>query len=255
MSTMNHKIYKKNEIITVKISDLGCDFEGVGKIDNYVFFVPGALPGEIVKAKVLKANKNFAFAKMEQIELSSPYRKKTRCKYAQKCGGCQCMHMQESSVLDQKSKSIANTLSKKIQNFDKSMVGKTVSKGVSEDGQESYAYRNKVQLPIGVDKTGRTVVGFFREHSNDIVPIDHCMVSHNSRQAIASIKEYVKQSGDLPYFGNTEGGNLRHIVVRCVGDNILVTLVCKNKKPKDEKLWVRILKNYFDQAKNLVAYI
>ena len=57
-------MYKKNQICTVTITDLGAEGEGIGKIDGYPLFVKDALPGDVIEARLTKVKKNFAFAKV-----------------------------------------------------------------------------------------------------------------------------------------------------------------------------------------------
>ena len=58
---------KKNDIIDLTIEDLGVNGEGIGKVDGYALFVKNAVIGDVVKVKIMKAKKNFAFAKLLEV--------------------------------------------------------------------------------------------------------------------------------------------------------------------------------------------
>ena len=72
----NKVVFKKDDIITVAIEDMGTDGEGIGKIDGFTFFIKDALIGDVVEAKVMKAKKNYAYARM--INIITPSKDRTQ---------------------------------------------------------------------------------------------------------------------------------------------------------------------------------
>ena len=66
--------FKKNDLVTVKIEDMGHDGEGIGKAEGYTLFVKDAVIGDTVEAKVMKAKKNYGYARLMQVLEPSPYR-------------------------------------------------------------------------------------------------------------------------------------------------------------------------------------
>ncbi len=79
----------KNDIIRIKIEDIGINGEGIGKWKGFTFFVKDSIPGDFIEAKVMKENKSYGFAKLMNILEPSPSRVKPACEIADKCGGCQ----------------------------------------------------------------------------------------------------------------------------------------------------------------------
>lgn len=65
---------KKNDILTVEITDTGIEGEGIGKTDGFILFVKDAVIGDTVQVKVMKAKKNYAYAKLEKVLVPSPFR-------------------------------------------------------------------------------------------------------------------------------------------------------------------------------------
>ena len=81
--------YRKNEMVTVRIDDIGNDGEGIGKIDGFTLFVKDAVIGDVVEAKITKIKKNYGYARMEKIIAPSPFRVEPECVFHRQCGGCQ----------------------------------------------------------------------------------------------------------------------------------------------------------------------
>ena len=77
----------KNDIITLKIEDMGIDGEGIGKIDGMTFFVKDAVIGDEIEARITKLKKNYGYARVEQILKSSEFRTEPKCELHRRCGG------------------------------------------------------------------------------------------------------------------------------------------------------------------------
>ena len=81
--------YQKNDRITVTIEDVGMDGEGIGKVDGFTLFIKDSVIGDVVEAKIMKAKKNYAYARLEKVITPSPFRVEPLCEFARVCGGCQ----------------------------------------------------------------------------------------------------------------------------------------------------------------------
>ena len=106
--------YVKNDLVTLKITDMGNDGEGIGKVDGYTLFVKDAVIGDTVLAKVMKAKKNYGYARLMEVVEKSPYRVEPPCPYARQCGGCQLQAMSYEEQLRFKTNKVKNHL---ISNF------------------------------------------------------------------------------------------------------------------------------------------
>lgn len=80
---------KKNDLVTLSITDLGSSGEGIGKVDGFTLFVKDALIGDRIQAKIIKVKKSYGYGRLMEILTPSPYRVETRCPQARACGGCQ----------------------------------------------------------------------------------------------------------------------------------------------------------------------
>ena len=79
--------YKKDDLITLVIEDMGVDGEGIGKIDGFTFFVKDAIVGDQVEAKVIKVKKGYAYARLMNLIEASPHQTEPGCPYHRQCGG------------------------------------------------------------------------------------------------------------------------------------------------------------------------
>lgn len=226
---------EKNDILTLNIVDTGSDGEGIAKPEGFVVFVPHALRGEVVEAKILKVNKSFAYAKLVKVLSPSPARAEPSCPAFFKCGGCHLMHMSRPAQGVFKRQTVQNCFAK---------AGVAAEVAVTVEGANELAYRNKLQLPVGAGK-----IGFFRGNSHDIVDIDICpVVGNDSQKLICALREYLAVSGDAAYDEAAHTGNIRHAVLRrgaADGSAALITIVVAGHKLKDEKALINILKGRF----------
>ena len=96
--------YRKNDIVTLEIVDCGTDGEGIGKADGFTVFVKDAVIGDTVKAKIMKAKKNYGYGRLMEILKPSPYRVEPVCPSARQCGGCQlqAVSYEEQKVFKEK---------------------------------------------------------------------------------------------------------------------------------------------------------
>lgn len=222
--------FSKNQTIELLIDDLGVDGEGIGHLDGYTFFVKGALIGEVIKARVLKANKNFGFAKIEEIVEASPDRTEPVCANAGKCGGCSLMHLSYRSQLIYKENKVKNCLVR-IGGYDRAYID-SISEPII-GMEEPYRYRNKAQFPVGLEKDGSAKIGFYAERSHNIIDMSDCFIQDDISCKIAGIvREWVNYFHIKPYNELTGGGILRHIVTR-VGyftGQVMVCLVVTKEK-------------------------
>ena len=158
---------KKNDIIDLTIEDLGVNGEGIGKVDGYTLFVKDGVIGDEVTVKVMKANKNFGFARLMEINKPSKDRVTPRCSVARQCGGCQIQCLSYEEQLKFKQNKVYNNLVR-IGGQDDFVMKDIIGM------EEPFNYRNKAQFPVGIDKEGNIVSGFYAGRTHSIIGIDSC---------------------------------------------------------------------------------
>lgn len=205
-----------NMTIELTVSDLGMDCEGIGRYGEYTVFVPYALPGERVKAKIVKIKKNLVFADLKEILEPSPMRIKPPCNRFGRCGGCDCMHLDYAEGLKYKKKNLERILSKNAG------YNGTVDDFVTS---EPYAYRNKAQLPFGT-VNGKVAVGFYRSGTHKIVSSTKCFLHGEWLERLIKIMlDYAERHSLTAYDEISGEGLLRHLVARYIDGVLAVTVV------------------------------
>ncbi len=214
---------KKNTVFTVTVEGYTHEGDGVAHIDGRVAFIKGALKGETCEIKVLKDKKNIIYAKMEKLLSPSPYRIKPQCPSFGKCGGCDLLHMDYAEELRLKLQRVEDAL-RRIGGLNVPITGI-----VGADSIENY--RNKAIYAVGKSE-GRSVTGFYRERSHDIVPTEKCLIQADvSDRATAAVRRWMDKYCVTAYNEELRSGVVRHVFCRYAfaADKALVTIV-SNKK-------------------------
>ena len=227
----------KNEKIVVKIEDIGVNGEGIGKVEGYTLFVKDALIGDTVEAVITKAKKNYGYAKMLKILDASPHRVERKCPVARQCGGCQIQELSYEAQLDFKTKKVYGNL-ERIGGFSPEFLD-TVMEPIC-GMEEPFYYRNKAQFPIGTDREGNIVTGFYAGRTHQIIPNMECALGVSVNQKILQIiVDFMNQYGVSAYNEETGRGLVRHVLIRYgfTTKEIMVCLVINGDNfPKSEKL-------------------
>ena len=227
---------QKNDSIIAVTESLGSGGEGIIRHEGITFFVPACLPGEKVRFKVLKVKGNIGYGKVEEILTPAEERARAKCPVFSRCGGCCLQHLEYSAQLRHKSNVVKDALRK--------IAGLQIEVPVTVKSDLSYGYRNKLQLPVGVDKTGETVIGFYAERSHRIVAVDACAIHPEwAEKLIAIVKRYMSECRVKGYDEERKTGCVRHIVAREIGGKFLVTLVVAHTELTGLKYLVELLEN------------
>ncbi len=224
----------KNDVREGTVIAMGMNGEGVLKDNGIIVFVPFTLVGEKIRYKVLKVASGYAYAKVEEVLTPAEERVRPKCPVFGKCGGCQLQHVKYASQLKIKEDNIA-TCFKKIA-FTDVCVKPTVR------GDDEFRYRNKLQLPVSVDKQGRTIIGFYAENSHRVVPVSDCPINAVwTADVIAAFTEYFELSGLKGYNEISHTGDIREIAVKDVKGKLIITIVATLKSLPDKDKLISIL--------------
>ena len=231
---------EKNDIICATTEALGTNGEGIIKHEGITFFVPACLPGEKVRFKVLKIKDNIGYGKVEEVLTPAEERVREKCPVFMRCGGCRLQHLDYAAQLAFKATLVKDCLRK--------IGGINIDVPLAVKSDLPYGYRNKLQMPIGVDKEGNSVVGFYAERSHRIVPISSCAIHPEwSEKLIAAVKQYMSECEVKGYDEEKKTGALRHIVAREIGGNFIVTLVSTKRDLVGVSHFINLLKEVFNE--------
>lgn len=227
---------KKNDEFVLDITDINEDGDGVGKYEGQVFFVKGAIPGDTILCGATALKKNYGFARIIEIQKASPDRVRPICFVAGKCGGCSLLHMSYEGQLRLKEKRVLDCF-KRLGGFSEDKIQRALEPIVG--ASVIYGYRNKAQYPVGTDKNGNVVVGFYAKRSHRIVECLDCKIGHPlDKDILTAVKDWVARNRISVYDEITGKGYLRHIVIRHSSlDEIQVSLVVTGEKvPAEDDL-------------------
>jgi len=204
---------KKNQALTLTVTSLNSEGQGVGRADGFVVFVPDAISGETVRAHIIKAGKNHAVAKLIEVLEPSPDRVTPRCPISSVCGGCTLQHMSYARQLVAKRQIVEDALTR-LGGFAGVQVELTLPM------TDPWRYRNKGSFPFD-----GTNLGLYAARSHRLIPIDDCPIQNERVMQIAKRVE--------PFAG------LRHAVARTTeaGETMAVIVTAKTlSKAQEEKL-------------------
>ena len=233
---------QKNDRAIVTIEDIGVGGEGIGKVDGYTLFIKDAIIGDVVEAKVMKAKKNYGYARLLKVITPSESRVDARCPFARTCGGCQIQEMNYDQQLAFKQKKVWGNL-ERIGGFDPTLLEKTMEPVVGMEAP--FCYRNKAQFPFGTDKEGNPITGFYAGRTHDIIANTDCALGVPENQKILEIILDFMKAYHVPAYNETTGeGLLRHVLIRYgfTTKELMVCFVVNQKKgtknwiPYQEKL-------------------
>ena len=224
---------RKNNDYELLIEDMTINGEGVGRLDGYALFVKDAIPGDRIIAKVIKTKKNYGYGKLMKVLEPSSDRVEAKCPVAKACGGCTLMALDYQKQLEFKREIIENNL-RKIGGLTDISVPPVIGM------DNPFRYRNKAQFPVGTDKEGNVVMGFYAGRTHSIIPCEDCLIGSDiNKDILFAIKNFMTQNHIHPYDENTGTGIVRHILIRTgfATGEIMVCLVINSEKiPKEEQL-------------------
>ena len=245
----------KNDIVRLTIEDMSLDGAGIGHTDGVTIFVKDAVVGDVVDAIITKVKKTYCFAALKEVIEPSEYRVEPLCEVAKACGGCQIMQVDYAKQLQIKDNIVANNLVK-IGGYDREYIQsiKEPIMGMTDP----VRYRNKAQVPIGTDRDGNIIAGFYGARSHRIVEASDCKIcSEKSMHIVYAVIDYMKECQVLPYDESTGKGLIRHVLIReakATGETMVCVVVNGDSLPNVGRL-VSYIRNIVPQLESLVLNI
>ena len=216
---------RKNDRIEVTIEDYSVEGHGVAKVEGYVLFIPEGAVGDHAVVHVLKALKNFGYAKIETFISPGPERIESDCAVSRSCGGCAFRHITYTGELAAKAEKVKNDLIR---------IG-----GIQEPPMEAaigaentVSYRNKAQYPIRRQQ-GKTVAGFYAAGSHRVIPCSDCRIQPDVFDKLLTFTlEFMEANGITAYDEQSGAGLVRHLYLRRgeKSGEIMVCLVLNGKR-------------------------
>lgn len=205
-------LYEKNQVLTVEIEDMTSEGEGIGKIDGFPFFVKDAMIGDRAQIRMTRIKKNYAYGRLEKVIKPSPFRVEPVCGFHKQCGGCQIQAMNYQRQLEFKSSKVRNNLMR-IGGFDAEFIDGVMEPVVGMD--DPFHYRNKAQYPIGEDKEGNPIAGFYAGRTHSIIANTDCGLGPmENKEILETVLAYMRENHVPAYNEVTGEGLIRHVLIR-----------------------------------------
>ena len=201
--------YRKNDMVTLDIVDCGMNGEGIGKADGFTVFVKDAVIGDRITAKIMKAKKNYGYGRLMEILVPSPDRTEPVCPSARQCGGCQLQALSYRKQLAFKEEKVRGHL-ERIGGFTDLPMEPIIGM------DEPFHYRNKAQFPIGRNRDGRIITGFYAGRTHSIIENRDCVLgTPQNREILDRVISYMEKYDVEPYDETSGKGLIRHVFTRC----------------------------------------
>ncbi len=228
---------RPGETVELDVTTLAYGGQGVARLDDFVIFVRGAVPGDRVLARVTRRRKSHAEARALEILSPSPRRVGARCRHAADCGGCEWQTLSYAAQLEFKQQQVVDSLQRlaHLTEYDLEPI-----RGMDDP----WRYRNKMEFSFGQAEDGGLVLGLHRRGSwREIVDVVDCeLASVRMNRARLAVAAACRDLGLEPYSRDGDGGLLRHLVVReghSSGD-LLLNLFVAARFPEEAALAARV---------------
>lgn len=205
----------------VEVTKLDHQGRGIAKINDKVIFIPNALPRETIDVDIVLEKKKYYEGTIKEIINASDKRIKTVCPYFEECGGCQFLNMNYQDSLDYKQNKVEEIMNKYLG------IKIKINNIVACDN--NLYYRNKTTFQVKND------IGFFKEKTNTLIPVDKCYISDTK---INDIYKAIKDNIDLT--------NVKQVIIRATKNTLESMVVFKTSNYIDNKKIIDILKNKVD---------
>lgn len=235
-----------DEIVELKIDSIAFEGKAVARMDGYVVFVSGGVPGDVVKARIFRRKRDYAEGKVVEIISPSRYRVEPPCRYFGVCGGCKWQHLNYEEQARFKRQHVVDAFER--------LAGLKIEVGQTIGAEEAYEYRNKLELtfsenPFKILESDpvKVALGFHSPGRYDkTIDIEHCYLADEKvnavlnwfRKAVGPESELRKELGLTVYDSVTHSGLLRFLTIRksFSSGELMVSLVILEENGVVDKL-------------------
>lgn len=242
---------QKNQVLTLSIERLSNDGSGVAHSpDGEAIFVPGTAPGDLADIRIVKDCGRYAFGILDALRTPSPDRVPVDCAVAGPCGGCSLRHLDYAAELKAKQENVTDAFRR--------IGGLNVPVLDALPSPEVDRYRNKVQFPVGRDKTGAPCIGFYAGRTHRIVPCPDCKLQPSILNDIGTALCGIFAKYQIqPYDETTGKGLVRHIFLRrgVHSGQIMVCIVCTRPRLPHSAEWIEQLRAQFPEIRTVLLNV
>ncbi len=237
---------QKNDVVRILITDQTDTGEGLGKVDGFPLFVKHAVTGDEADVIVTAVRKTYGYGRIKEIIKPSKYRVKPECPVWKRCGGCQLLSMSYEGQLEYKTNKVREAI-RRIGGLKDIEVQPAVGSDLV------FGYRNKAQYPVGTDKNGEIVSGFYAGRTHEIISNTHCALAPDEfGDILDTVIAWMKKHNVAPYDEIRRSGIVRHVFLRkgFKTGEISLCLIINARELKHKEELIRSLSG-FDAIKSI----
>jgi len=224
LTIMTDPNWQQGSLVELEITGLSNSGEGLGRFQERVVFVPDTVTGDRVLVRLVRVKQQYAQGQLQEIISPSAHRVRPPCIVADKCGGCQWQHIDETFQRESKQQQIIDAL-ERIGQFSEIPIAPLLAT------TQIFEYRNKSTYPLARSSEGQVQAGYYRPQSHKIINLNQCPVQDpRLNPLLAEVKQDIQTQGWSIYDETERQGKLRHLALR-IGrrtGEILLTLVSAN---------------------------
>lgn len=238
---------KKNDIIELEITDITHEGSGVGRYEGMAVFVPNTAVGDKIIAHILKVNKNYAFAKCNDIIASSEHRIESDCGVFERCGGCALRHINYESECVLKQNRVTQTM-QRIGKVQRAANDITAAKNPNR-------YRNKAMYPVSESKE----LGFYSHHSHRVIACGDCLLHPDTFNKAGKVfTDFIKKYDISVYNEENNTGLVRHFYLRegkNTGEMMVCVVINGNSLPNSDVLVENLKQTLGEDLKSVILNV
>jgi 23S rRNA (uracil1939-C5)-methyltransferase len=225
-----------NEVLTLRVTDLALGGQAVARHEGRVVFVDRGLPGDDVRARVVRVRRRYAEARLESVEASTPDRVPAPCPHVARCGGCRFQDLDYEAQCQVKQRQVRDTLVH-LAGLDAPPVRPIVP------APERFGYRNKMEFSFHPEPDGRARLGLHERGTFDrVFQLEDCLLpSRLTVEIVKLTQRFAIEHGWRAYHPRLHEGDVRHLMVRHLPhtDQCAVHLVAATEEVPGLDAWAR----------------
>ncbi len=260
---------KKGDVLDLQLEKFADRGKSLARLDGYVVFVAGGVPGDRVSARLFKKRKKFGEARLLEVLQPSKLRVEPRCEYFGTCGGCKWQHVDYAAQIEAKREAVRDAL---VHTGGYDLVARGVEVRPTIGSERIYYYRNKMEFSFSAHRwltdweiasgegfdtdfaLGLHVPGRF----DKVLDLEACYLqSELSAEIVNSTRHFAKEHEWAPWNVHEQTGYLRHLVIRSprhTGD-LMLNLVTNGHDQERMAMYAEFVRQRFPEVTTLVNTI
>lgn len=254
---------KKGTELDLHIESLAYGGQGVARADDFVVFVRNAIPGQSVRARVIRKKKSYAEASVLSVLKESDHTVKPRCTHFGHCGGCAFQNLKYEEQIKQKGQQVRDIL-QRIGHLNEFKINNTISSPLL------FQYRNKMEFSFSrirwlspeeidsgklIDREGLFLGLHAKGFYDKVIDLQEChLTSPIAAEVLKTVRKFARQSGLPAYSTRDHQGFWRFLIIRpsLNINDLMVAVVTSEYRPELMSSLAAELTRAFPQITSLI---